>query len=177
MHHLETSDQCPGSGPQRASKSVGTLRHPAVLSTVTGVCWTQFPLNGLLTKFGHISSLATKPGSLMGAHRLCCQPLIRIPKLTPAFRECLPGKQEFPDGDGEGPNTPSAQRGLLSHPLVAQAVALPVSGDWWCGEAASHRCIRTGGPPAEPGRAGASRGAYEKSRGRMMAGVVGARVG
>lgn len=55
---------------------------------------------------------------------------------------------------------------MLSHPLVSQAVALPVSWDRGCGEAASNRCIRTGGPPAEPRRAGAGGGACEQNRER-----------
>lgn len=102
MHHLETVTNAQGVDPT-GPVSQQVLRHPAALSTSTGVCWTQFPLNELLTEFGHISSLATEPGSLMEAHRLCCQPLICIPKLTPASRECLPGKQEFPDGVGKDP--------------------------------------------------------------------------
>lgn len=51
---------------------------------------------------------------------------------------------------------------MLSHPLVSQAVALPVSRDRGGGKAASNRCIRTGGPPAEPRRAGAGGGACEQ---------------
>lgn len=54
--------------------------------------------------------------------------------------------------------------GSLSHPLVSQAVALPVSRDRGCGEAASNRRVGTGGPPAEPRRTGASGGACEQER-------------
>lgn len=67
---------------------------------------------------------------------------------------------------GKDPAFLHPRREFLSHPLVAQAVTLPVSGDWRCREAPGHRCIRTGGPAAEPGGAGASRGAYGKSRER-----------
>lgn len=109
----------------------------------------------------------------MMAHRLCSQLLFCIPKLEPALECVCQEHPELPYGGGEGPTLLQPRRGLLSHPLVAQAVALPVSGDWWRGEAASYRCVRTGGPPAEPGRAGASRGACGKNRGRVMAGAVG----
>ena len=95
--------------------------------------------------------------------------------------------QQLPDGWGElwwarTPSSPLAhtphsallqsEQCLLGYPLVAQAVALPVSWDRGCGEAASNRCIRAGGPPAEPRRTGASRGACEQSRESVVMGAV-----
>lgn len=65
----------------------------------------------------------------------------------------------------------------MHYPLVAQAVALPVSRDGGCGEAASNGCIRTGGSPAEPGRTEAGGGAYEQSRERATMGAVEAQRG
>ena len=110
-----------------------------------------------------------------------------LPEHVPGLRRGhQPGMPRVPvsdsQTDGAGPGgpafpaalqpTPHAQPSLdpgsrgcsLSHPLVAQAVALPVSRNWGRGEAASHRCVRTGGPPAEPRRTGAAGGGCEQSR-------------
>lgn len=86
------------------------------LRIITVVCWTQLSLNELSTEFVHISLLATEPGSLVVAQGLCCQLLLCIPKLTPALGECVCWEQEFPNGDGEGPSTPSAQKRVAQSP-------------------------------------------------------------
>lgn len=108
-------------------------------------------LNERLIELRHTSSLATEPRSLLVAHRL--QPVTPLHSqahisLRRVFAKNI---KSFQMRMGKDPAFLHPRREYLSHPLVAQAVALPVSGDWWCGEAAGHRCIWTGGPPAEPG--------------------------
>lgn len=128
---------------------------------------------------------ATEPARSSPVHRLCCRshPQLFQPEgRTPAR---IPGRLAAPPRWGWGgprwanipriplaPTPCSAESGGLTHSLVAQAVALPVSWDWGCGEAASNRSIRTGGPPAEPRRTGAGGGACEQSRKRAMVGVA-----
>lgn len=97
---------------------------------------------------------------------------------APAW-ETKSAHQQLPDGQGRPgwagiPSSSSAPpharscpdpgvRGSRSHPLVAQTVALPVSWNWGCGEAAGHRSVRTGGPPAEPCGTGAAGRTCEQS--------------
>ena len=78
-----------------------------------------------------------------------------------------PGWAGIPSSSSAPPHARSCPdpsvRGSRGHPLVAQTVALPVSRDRGRGEAAGHRGVRTGGPPAEPCGTGAAGRTCEQS--------------
>lgn len=150
------------------------------------------PDSGLFHKGGAHQAGSNLPESQVCFPSLpCALPLTAAEPVNPSpvHRPCCRGHPHAQTGRGGPwgagiPSSPAAEPRiqlspdpegvLLSHPLVAQAVALPVSWDRGCGEAARNGCIRTGGPPAEPRRTGAGGGACEQSRERVMVGAAGA---